>query len=99
VATHNPLILTYDGPKQEAKLMAILPNTVKLRDALVEWLELQKEDLEDVIAELQEDKAEELEATIVKALDKLKQFGVEVREVDGEFEIYSRPEASKSEEA
>lgn len=79
--------------------MAILPNTVKLRDALVEWLELQKEDLEDVIAELQEDKAEELEATIIKALDKLKQFGVEVREVDGEFEIYSRPGASKSEEA
>ena len=51
--------------------MAILPNTVKLRDALVEWLELQKEDLEDVIAELEEDKAEELEATIVKALNKL----------------------------
>jgi hypothetical protein len=79
--------------------MAILPNTVKLRRALVEWLELQKEDLEDVIAELEEDKAEELEATIVKALDKLKQFGVSVREVDGEFEIYSRSEASKTEEA
>jgi len=79
--------------------MAILPNTVKLRDALVNWLELQKEDLEDVIAELEEDKAEELEATIGKALDKLKQFGVSVREVDGEFEIYSRSEASKSEEA
>ena len=69
--------------------MAILPNTVKLRDALVEWLELQKEELEDVIADLEEDKAEELEATIVKALDKLKQFGVSVREVDGVFEIYT----------
>ena len=79
--------------------MAILPNTVKLRDALVEWLELQKEDLEDVIAELEEDKAEELEATIVKALNKLKQFGVDVREVDGAFEIYSRSEISKSEGA
>jgi hypothetical protein len=79
--------------------MAILPNTVKLRDALVEWLELQKEDLEDVIAELEEDKAEELEATIVKALNKLKQFGVGVREVDGAFEIYSRSEISKSEGA
>ena len=79
--------------------MAILPNTVKLRDALVGWLELQKEELDDVIAELEEDKAEKLEATIIKALDKLKQFGVEVREVDGEFEIYSRQEASKSEEA
>jgi hypothetical protein len=70
--------------------MTILPNTVKLRDALVEWLELQKEELEDVIASLEEDKAEELEATIVKALDKLKQFGVDVREVNGEFELYSR---------
>ena len=79
--------------------MAILPNTVKLRDALVEWLELQKEDLEDVITELEEDKAEELEATIVKALNKLKQFGVGVREVDGAFEIYSRSEISKSEGA
>jgi hypothetical protein len=59
---------------------------------------LQKEDLDDVIAELEEDKAEKLEATIVKALDKLKQFGVDVREVDGEFEIYSRQEVSKSKE-
>ena len=79
--------------------MAILPNTVKLRDALVEWLELQKDELDDVIAELEEDKAEELEATIIKALEKLKQFGVDIREVDGEFEIYSRQEVSKSKEA
>ena len=79
--------------------MAILPNTVKLRDALVEWLELQKEDLEDVIAELEEDKAEELEATIVKALAKLKQFSVDVREVDGVFEIYSRQETFRPEGA
>jgi hypothetical protein len=49
--------------------MAILPNTVKLRDALVEWLELQKEDLEDVIAELEEDKAEQLEATIGQGIN------------------------------
>jgi hypothetical protein len=79
--------------------MAILPNTVKLRDALVEWLELQKEELEDVIAELEEDKAEELEATIVKALAKLKQFSVDVREVDGVFEIYSRQETFRPEGA
>jgi hypothetical protein len=79
--------------------MAILPNTVKLRDALVDWLELQKENLEDVISDLKEDKAEELEATIVKALETLKQFGVDVREVGGEFEIYSRFEASKPEGA